>query len=59
MATAGDELDSVKEIHDFYVVQASKFGFLNMELENNGKTLIGTFHSNDGEIIDNFELNET
>ena len=59
VGTAGDELDPVKEIHDFYVVQASKFGFLNMELENNGKTLIGTFHSNDGEIIDNFELNET
>ena len=59
VGTAGDELDPVKEIHDFYVVQASKFGFLNMELENNGKTLIGTFHSNDGDIIDNFELNET
>ncbi|HJT84067.1 MAG TPA: metallophosphoesterase [Nitrososphaeraceae archaeon] len=58
VGTAGDELDPVKEIHDFYVVQESKFGFLNMELENNGKTLIGTFHSNDGEIIDNFELNE-
>ena len=58
VGTAGDELDPVKEIHDFYVIQESKFGFLNMELENNGKTLIGTFHSNDGEIIDSFELNE-
>ena len=59
VGTAGDELDPVKEIHDFYVVQASKFGFLNIEIENKGKTLVGTFHSNDGDIIDHFKLNET
>jgi hypothetical protein len=59
VGTAGDELDAVKEIHDFYVVQASKFGFLNIEIENRGKTLVGTFHSNDGDIIDHFKLNET
>ena len=23
------------------------FGFLNVEIENNGKTLVGTFHAND------------
>jgi len=59
VGTAGDELDPVKEIHDFYVVQASKFGFLNIEIENKGKTLVGTFHSNEGDIIDHFKLNET
>ena len=59
VGTAGDELDPVKEIHDFYVVQASKFGFLNIKIENKGKTLVGTFHSNEGDIIDHFKLNET
>jgi len=59
VGTAGDELDQVKEIHDFYVVQASKFGFLNIEIENKGKTLVGTFHSKEGDIIDHFKLNET
>ena len=59
VGTAGDELDLVKEIHDYYVVQASKFGFLNIEIENKGKTLFGTFHSNEGDIVDHFKLNET
>ena len=59
VGTAGDELDPVKERPNFYVIQDSKFGFLNVEIENNGKTLVGTFHANDGNIIDRFKLNET
>jgi calcineurin-like phosphoesterase family protein/iron/zinc purple acid phosphatase-like protein C len=59
VGTAGDELDPVKEKYDFYVVQESKFGFLNIEIENKGKTLVGEFHSNDGKVIDRFKLNET
>ena len=59
VGTAGDELDPVKERPNFYVIQDSKFGFLNVELKNNGKTLVGTFHANDGNIIDRFKLNET
>ncbi len=59
VGTAGDELDPVKERPNFYVIQDSKFGFLNVEIENNGKTLVGTFHANDGNIIDHFKLNET
>ena len=57
VGTAGDELDPVKEIHDFYVVQASKFGFLNVKIENNGKTLVGEFRTNDGYVLDYFKLN--
>ena len=31
------------------------YGFLNLDLENNGKTLVGDFHSNnDDEIIELF-----
>ena len=58
VGTAGDKLDPVKERPGYYVIQESKFGFLNMNLENNGKTLVGEFHTNEGIIIDHFELNE-
>ena len=59
VGTAGDKLDPVKEFHDFYVVQESQFGFLNVKIENNGKTLIGEFLTNNGEVIDYFKLNKT
>lgn len=58
MGTAGDELDPVKEKHDFYVIQESQLGFLNVKIENNGKTLVSEFHTNDGNIIDQFTLND-
>ncbi len=59
VGTAGDELDPVKEKHRYYVIQDSKFGFLNVDLENNGKTLVGQFHTNTGQIIDEFRLNKS
>ncbi len=37
----------------------SQFGFLNVKIENNGKTLIGEFLTNNGEVIDYFKLNKT
>ena len=33
--------------------------FLNIKIENKGDTLVGEFHSNDGNIIDQFRLNKT
>ena len=57
VGTAGDELNKIKERPGFYVVQQSKFGFLNVKIENNGKTLVGEFHTNNGKIIDHFKLN--
>jgi Calcineurin-like phosphoesterase len=59
VGTAGDELDPVKEKHKHYVTQESKFGFLEIEIENGGKTLIGQFHGNDGVILDQFTLSDT
>jgi hypothetical protein len=59
VGTAGDELNTVKEKPEFYVIQESIFGFLNIKIENNGDTLVGEFHSNDGNIIDQFRLNKT
>src|ERR687897_2104992 len=57
VGTGGDELDPVKEKHDFYVIQESKFGFLNFKIENKGKTLVGEFRTNDGYLLDYFKLN--
>ena len=58
VGTAGDELDPVKERPNFYVHQESKFGFLEIEIENHGKKLIGQFHTNDGKIADQFTLSD-
>ena len=30
-----------------------------MELSNQGKQLVGTFHTNDGKILDHFTLHES
>ena len=57
VGTAGDELDPVIEHPKFYVVQESKFGFLNIIIENGGKTLVGEFRTNDGYVLDYFKLN--
>ncbi|MDX1372329.1 MAG: metallophosphoesterase [Nitrososphaeraceae archaeon] len=59
VGTAGDKLDKVKENPDYYVIQESEYGFLNVKLDNNGKKLVGEFHTNKGEILDTFILNET
>jgi 3',5'-cyclic AMP phosphodiesterase CpdA len=59
VGTAGDKLDPVKETHDYHVIQESKHGFLNMELSNHGKQLVGTFYTNNGQIIDSFKLHES
>jgi len=59
VGTAGDELDPIKETHDYYVTQESKHGFLNLELSNYGKKLTGEFYTNDGDVLDHFILHES
>ena len=57
VGTAGDELHEIIDKEDYYVIQNDEeYGFLNLKLENNGKTIVGEFHTNKGEIIDNFNL---
>jgi hypothetical protein len=57
VGTGGDELKDIVDKEDYYVIQNDEeYGFLNLKLENNGKTIIGKFHSNEGNVIDNFEL---
>ena len=59
VGTAGDEGDPIKEKHRYYVTKESKFGFLNVKIENDGNTLVGKFHTNDGKILDQFTSNDT
>jgi Calcineurin-like phosphoesterase len=54
VGTAGDELQQIKEKEDYYVIQKEKYGFLNLKLENNGKTIVGEFRTNNDKILDNF-----
>jgi 3',5'-cyclic AMP phosphodiesterase CpdA len=58
IGTAGDELDPVSETHNYHVIQKSNYGFLNLELSDQGKTLTGEFHTNDGQVLDHFVIYE-
>ncbi len=61
VGTGGDELKDIVDKEDYYVIQNDEeYGFLNLKLENNGKTIVGEFHSNDKDagIIDHFELSK-
>jgi hypothetical protein len=59
MGTAGDELQQIKEKEDYYVIQKEKYGFLNLKLENNGKTIVGEFRTNNDKILDNFVVKKS
>jgi hypothetical protein len=59
VGTAGDELQQIKEKEDYYIIQKEKYGFLNLKLENNGKTIVGEFHTNNGKILDNFKVKKS
>jgi Calcineurin-like phosphoesterase len=57
VGTGGDELKDIVDKEDYYVIQNDEeYGFLNLKLESNGKNIVGEFLSNEGNVIDNFEL---
>ncbi|HJU58497.1 MAG TPA: metallophosphoesterase [Nitrososphaeraceae archaeon] len=57
VGTGGDELKDIVDKEDYYVIQDDEeYGFLNLKLESNGKTIVGEFHSNEGKVTDSFEL---
>ena len=59
VGTAGDELQDIEYQEDYYIMQDDEeFGFLDLKLENNGKTIVGEFHTNEGDILDYFELTQ-
>ncbi len=60
VGTAGDELKEIMISDDYYVIQDNEdFGFLNLKLENNGKTIIGEFHTNNDKILDKFKVKKS
>ncbi|HEX7256852.1 MAG TPA: metallophosphoesterase [Nitrososphaeraceae archaeon] len=59
VGTAGDELSNPEETPDYLVIQEDdEYGFLNVKIEDNGKTLVGEFRTgdDDDDILDGFEL---
>ena len=59
IGTGGDELSSPKTTPDYLVIQDDEeYGFLNLKLEDNGKTLVGEFRTgeDDDDISDTFKL---
>jgi len=61
VGTGGDELQDIVYKEDYYIIQKEKYGFLNLKLKNNGKTLVGEFRTgdDDGDILDNFKLTKS
>ena len=59
VGTAGDELQQIKVKDAYYIIQKEKYGFLNLKLENNGKTIVGEFHTNNDKILDNFKVKKS
>jgi hypothetical protein len=59
VGTGGDELQEIIDKEDYYVIQKARYGFLNLKLDNNGKTMIGEFQTNNGKILDSFKLTKS
>jgi hypothetical protein len=62
VGTGGDELQDIIDKEDYYVIQEDdEYGFLNLKLENNGKTIVGEFRTgeDDDDILDTFELKKS
>ena len=59
VGTAGDELSDPVENPDYLVIQDNEeYGFLNLKLEDNGKSIVGEFRTgeDDDDILDSFKL---
>jgi hypothetical protein len=55
--TGGEDLYDLKSKADFIVTQYKGFGFLNIDITNDGTKLIGTFYANeDGSVKDTFTI---
>jgi hypothetical protein len=61
VGTGGDELQEIIDKEDYYIIQKEKYGFLNMKLDNDGKTLVSEFRTgdDDDDILDNFKLTKS
>lgn len=58
VGTGGGELNNFEVKLPYVVTQHRGFGFLNMELTNNGTRLNSTFYANDGTLPDHFTIDK-
>lgn len=58
VGTGGGELNNFEVKVPYVVTQHRGFGFLNIELTNNGTRLNSTFYANDGTLADHFTIDK-
>ena len=58
VGTGGGELNNFEVKVPYAVTQHRGFGFLNIELTNNGTRLNSTFYANDGTLADHFTIDK-
>jgi hypothetical protein len=57
VGTGGIDFDSFSNQEPFIVYQQdSKYGFLNIDVIDQGNTLLGRYYANNGEILDEFKI---
>ncbi len=57
--TAGDDLHDIAYSLSYYVIQQGQFGFLNLDLTNNGQTIVSTFYdTDDTNVLDRFVISK-
>ncbi|HLN34710.1 MAG TPA: metallophosphoesterase [Nitrososphaeraceae archaeon] len=57
VGTGGVNFDRFSDQQPFIVFQQdSSYGFLNIDFQKDGNTLIGKYYSNDGEVLDEFKI---
>ena len=57
VGTGGIGLDQLSNQEPYVVYQQDEsYGFLNVEVTNQGNILIGTYYTNDGDVLDEFKI---
>lgn len=59
VGTGGRDLHELDDQSYFTIQQFEDYGFLDLEVTNNGKNLVGKFYANDGLIKDNFIIEKS
>ena len=57
VGTGGISLDPLSNQEPYVVYQQDEsYGFLNVDVTNQGNILIGTYYNNDGDVLDEFKI---
>jgi hypothetical protein len=58
VGTGGDSLDDFSNKASYIVTQSLVFGFLNVDVSDDGSRMKATFYANDGSVKDQFTINK-